>query len=112
MKEIIEYSDFTKLDMRVVTIREVERVPKTDQLYKLQVDIGREKPIQIVTSLVQYYSDEELLNKRIIVLINLKPTKFRGELSDGMLLAAETEDESQCVLLTTLSEIADGTPIT
>ena len=112
MKDMIEYADFTKLDMRVGTVKEVERVPETDQLYKLQVDIGGETPIQIVTSLVNYYKEEELMNVRIVVLVNLKPTKFRGELSEGMLLAAETDDASECVLLTSMVKIADGTPVT
>ena len=74
--EQIEYSDFKKLDMKVGIITKVERVPETENLYKLQVDIG--KNIQIVTSLVPYYTEEELLNQKIIVLVNLKPTKFRG----------------------------------
>jgi tRNA-binding protein len=112
MKEMIEYSDFTKLDIRVGTVIEVERIPKTDLLYKLQVDIGGEKPVQIITSLVQYYTEEELLDSRIIVLVNLEPTKFHGEVSEGMLLAAESEDGSECVLLTSMTEIANGTPIT
>ena len=112
MKDLIEYADFKKLDIRVGTVQEVERVPKTDQLYKLQVDIGQDKPIQIVTSLVPYYNEDELLNSRIVVLVNLKPTQFRGELSEGMLLAAETDDASECILLTTMVPISNGTPVT
>jgi tRNA-binding protein len=110
--EIIEYSDFSKLDLRVGRVRQVERVPKTEKLYKLLVDIGNEKIIQIVSSLVPYYMEEELLDSTIIVLVNLKQTKFHGELSEGMLLAAETEDGSECVLLTTQKDIALGSKIT
>lgn len=108
----IEFLDFKKLDMKVGKILEVERIPKTEKLYKLQVSIGTEKPIQIVSSLVPYYSKEELINQKIIVLVNLKPTKFAGELSEGMLLCAETDDESKCVLLTTEKESEEGTNIT
>ncbi len=107
----IEYSDFKKLRMKVGKIVLVERIPKTDKLYKLQVDIGS-KQIQIVSSLVPYYKEEELINKKIVVLINLKPTKFAGEISEGMLLCAEKEDESECVLLTTEREIEQGVQIT
>ena len=110
--EQIEFSDFKKLKMGVGEIVKVERVPKTDKLYKLQVDIGKENPIQIVTSLVPHYKEEELLNQKIVVLVNLKPTKFAGELSEGMLLCAEKEDESECVLLTTEKEIAVGSKVT
>ena len=109
--QIVEYADFTKLDIRVGKVLKVERVPGTEKLYKMQVDIGVEQ-IQIVSSLVPYYTEEELLDARIIVLVNLKPTKFRDELSEGMLLAAETDDASECVLLTTREDIALGTKIT
>jgi len=108
---LIEYSDFTKLKMKVGIITEVVRVENTQKLYKIQVNMG-ENTIQIVSSLVPYYSIEELLNKKIVVLTNLKPTKFRGELSEGMLLCAETNDESECVLLSVDKDIAVGTSIT
>ena len=107
----IEYNDFKKLQMKVGQIIEVEKVPNTEKLYRLQVDIGNKK-IQIVTSLVPYYTEEELQDHKIIVLVNLKPMKFRGELSKGMLLCAEKNDESECVLLTVGKDIVNGTPIT
>jgi len=110
--DTVTYSHFKKLDIRVGSILEVERVPGTEKLYKMQVDIGGERTIQIVSSLVPYYKQEELLNRRIVVLVNLEPTTFRGVLSQGMLLASETEDASECVLLTTEQQIANGTRIT
>ncbi|HIH16058.1 MAG TPA: methionine--tRNA ligase subunit beta [Candidatus Diapherotrites archaeon] len=109
--DTIEYADFKKLQMRVGKVLEVERVPNTDKLYKLQVDVGFEKPLQIVSSLVPYYSAEELMGKRIIVLVNLKPTKFAGQESNGMLLCAESADASQCTLLTTEKEMEAGTEV-
>ncbi len=109
--EEISFDDWKKLKMRVGKIVEVVRVPRTDELYKLQVDLG-DKKIQLVTSLVPYYKEEELKNKKIIVLINLKPVKFAGELSEGMLLCAEKDDGSECVLLTVEKYIAVGTSIT
>lgn len=105
----IEFSDWEKLDMKVGRILEVERVPETDKLYRLQVDIG-EKKIQIVSSLVPYYTEEELKGKGIIVLVNLKPAKFGGELSEGMLLCAEKGEK--CVLLAPEKEMEPGTPVT
>ncbi len=109
---VVTYSDFSKLDIRVGKIMQIERIPGTDKLYKIQVNIGVEKSIQIVSSLVPYYTEEDLLGARIVVLVNLKPTQFRGELSEGMLLAAETDDGSECVILTTREEIGCGTRIT
>lgn len=109
--ESIDYADFKKLEMRVGRIRSVERVPRTEKLYKIIVDIGH-KNIQIVSSLVEYYSTEELQDKKIIVLTNLKPTRFSGELSEGMLLCADNENEGICVLLSPEKDVPEGTPIT
>ena len=109
MKEIIAFPDFEKLDMRVGMVIKVEDVPKTKKLYKIQVDI-KDRQIQIVSSLKDYYTKEELEGKFIVVLINLKPTTFYGEESEGMLLCAEHGDN--CVLLTPEKLIELGAHIT
>ncbi len=70
-----------------------------DKLYIVQIDIG-EKTLQTVTSLVPYYTEEELMGKQVVVLCNLAKAKMRGETSECMLLCAETDDESESVLLT------------
>ena len=75
--------------MRVGEIIEIEKHPNAEKLYIEKVDLGNGNVIQIVSGLVPYYSKEELLHKRIIVVKNLAPTKLRGVLSQGMLLAAE-----------------------
>ncbi|MEK6979256.1 MAG: methionine--tRNA ligase subunit beta [Candidatus Micrarchaeota archaeon] len=109
--EEITFDEWKKLEIRVGKILKVERVPRTEKLYKLQVDLG-DKSVQIVSSLVPYYTEEELQNRKIVVLVNLKPTKFAGEKSEGMLLCAENEDGSKCVLLTSEKDIELGTRIT
>jgi methionine--tRNA ligase beta chain len=111
MNNKISIDDFKKIDIRVGKIISVEKVPNRDKLYRLQVDIGEEKSRQIITGLVPYYSVDELLGKYIIVLANLQPAHFAGEISDGMLLAAENEDGSKCVVLTIDKEIEVGTKI-
>jgi len=108
----ITYDDFKKLEMRVGQITEVERVPGSDKLYKMQVDAGKEKPVQIVASLVDFYDLEELKGKKIVVLVNLEPAKFRGETSEGMLLCAETGNEEEVVLLAPEKDIANGAVVT
>src|SRR3989338_8359736 len=108
----ISFDDWKKLAIRVGKIIKVERIPKTDKLYKLQVDIGGDKLIQIVTCLVPFYKEEELKNKKIIVLVNLEPAKFASEVSEGMLLCAENKEENKCVLLTVEKDIEAGTNIT
>ncbi len=108
----ISFEEWKKIEIRVGKVVKVEKIPNRDKLYKLQVNIGEEKPRQIIAGLVPYYEERELLGKLIIVLTNLKPTKFAGEISEGMLLAAETDDGKQCVLLTVDKEIEPGTLIT
>ena len=110
MSEPVSFKDFKKLDFRVSKVKEVEQVPGSDKLYRMQVDIG-DKTIQIVTGLVEYYDPEELQDKRIIVCTNLTPAKIFGQLSEGMLLAAETP-EGDLALLTTDKDIKNGAKIT
>jgi len=100
--------DWKKLDIRIAEIVSVEKVPNKDKLYKLQIDLGTEQR-QIVSSIVPYYTGDELIGKKIAVITNLKPAKFGGELSQGMLLAAENEDD--CVLLVVDKDIPSGAPV-
>lgn len=96
-EEQVEYDDFKKLEFRVALVEKVEIVPKADRLYILHLDLGYEKRA-IVSSIREHYSPEELEGRKIVVLVNLKPAKFRGIQSDGMLLAAESPDTSKEVL--------------
>ena len=106
----ITFEEFKKLDARVGTITHVERVPRTEKLYKILVDVGSLGVRQTVSSLVGYYEPEQLKGKRVVFLCNLKPTKFAGEVSQGMLLAAELEEK--LALLTTDQEIQNGARVT
>ena len=89
----IEYKDFLKIDIRVGLIKSCEKVPKSTNLYKLMVDCGEKDLRQIVTGIANYYTAEELINKKIIVLTNLEPRKIMGIESNGMLLAADLNNE-------------------
>ena len=103
--EEITLDEFQKVVMKTGTIVKVEKHKKADRLFVLQVDIGN-KEVQIVSSLVGHFTEEELLNRSIVVVSNLKPHNFRGELSHGMLLA--TEDESGMYLVSG-GKVANGT---
>lgn len=109
MKDTVSFSDFEKLDICVGKIVNVEEVPRTQKLYKIQVDI-KDRTIQIVSSLKDYYATEELMNRLIVVIVNLEKATFCGELSEGMLLCAEWEDS--CILLTPERPIEVGARIT
>lgn len=108
----VTFDEWKKIEMKVGKILKIERIPKTDKLYKLQVEIGEEKPRQIITGLVPYYSEEELLNRKIIVVSNLEPAKFKGEFSEAMLLCATDKENDKCVLLSVEKDIEAGTIIT
>ncbi len=81
------------VDLRVAKIVEIERHPEADKLYIETIDTGEENPRQIVSGLVPYYKEEELLGHNIILVYNLKPAKLRGVKSEGMLLAADDTPE-------------------
>ncbi|MBT3642897.1 methionine--tRNA ligase subunit beta [archaeon] len=107
---MIEYEDFSKLDMRVAEIQTVENIEGADKLYKLEVSIGEELRT-ICAGIKEYYSHDELLGKKIIVLTNLKPRKLRGIESQGMLLAAGNSDHTKISLITPDQEIEVGSKV-
>ena len=97
--ETVLYDDFARLEMRTGKIVAVQRHANANKLYIARIDVG-DRTLQTVTSLVPYYSEEELLGKTVVVLCNLAKAKMRGETSECMLLCAETDDGSESVLLT------------
>ncbi len=103
----ITFSDFAKVNLRTAKVLEAERVKKSKKLIKLIVDVGSEKR-QIVAGIGEHYSPEELIGTTIVIVSNLEPAKLMGVESDGMLLAASTEDGSKLTLITTLSDIVPG----
>ncbi|MFH6602673.1 methionine--tRNA ligase [Maribacter algicola] len=90
-KDTITYDDFSKLDMRVGTIIEAEKMPKTDKLMVMQVDTGLDQRT-IVSGIAEHFTPEELIGRKVTVLINLAPRKLRGTESQGMILLAEGAD--------------------
>ncbi len=90
--ETVAYADFARLEMRVGKIVEVKRHENADKLYIVQVDVG-EKTLQTVTSLVPYYSEEELMGKTVVVLCNCE--RKPAVKTSNALLYAETDDGSE-----------------
>ncbi|KUJ94812.1 MAG: Methionine--tRNA ligase, partial [Desulfonauticus sp. 38_4375] len=108
-KEYVSFEDFKKLDLRVGKILSATRVEKSDKLLKLEVDLGEDKPRQIIAGIAPYFSPAELMGKEVIVVSNLKPRKIFGQLSEGMVLAAN--DGQSFALLTVSKEVKEGTKI-
>lgn len=90
-KAQIEFSDFEKCDFRVGQVKSVENHPNADKLYVLKVDIGGEER-NIVSGLKDFYKPEEIVGKKLAMIVNLKPVNLRGVESNGMILAAESGD--------------------
>ena len=107
----IQYEDFTKLDLRVAEIKQAEEIEGADKLYKLTLDVGELGQRTICAGIKEHYTKEELQNKKIIIIANLAPRKLRGIESQGMLLAASTNDHAKVILLTTDTDIEPGSSI-
>ena len=108
-KELINFMDFTKLDLRVGTIIAAEKVKKTKKLLQLQIDLGEEVRT-IVSGIAESFSPEEVLGKKVTVLTNLAPRKIRGVESQGMLLMSE-DDEGNIVIVSPDKGAENGYPI-
>ena len=101
----IIYDDFAKLELRVATVLECKVHPNADKLLVLQMDIGGGEKRQICAGVRAYYQPEQLVGKQVIVVANLEPRQMRGEISQGMLLAA-TDTTTEKVVMVSLSEPA------
>ncbi len=109
-EEEIAIDDFKKVELRVARVIKAEPVPKSDKLFKIDLDLGYERRT-IVSGIRDFRTAEDLEGRSIIVICNLKPATLRGVTSNGMLLAAETADGKGLALLTTDSDIAPGSKI-
>lgn len=108
-KDLMTFDDFTKLDVRVGTILAAEKVPKADKLLKLLVDTGLDKRT-VVSGIAEYYSLEEVVGKKVSILLNLAPRKIRGVESQGMILMAEN-DEGLLSFVSPEKEMTSGSEI-
>ncbi|MDZ4122189.1 MAG: methionine--tRNA ligase subunit beta, partial [Candidatus Cloacimonadaceae bacterium] len=88
VKNAITYEQFTAMDIRIAQVLFAEPVPKTDKLLHLKVTIGLEER-ELVAGIAEHYKAEDIIGKKIVMLVNLEPRKIRGILSQGMILAAE-----------------------
>jgi len=104
----IDITDFTKVELRVGQVLTAARIPKSDKLLLLSVDIGEEKPRQLLAGIAEHYTPEEMIGRKIAVVANLKPRKMRGHDSQGMLLAATVGEDDKPVLATFNEDVPNG----
>jgi len=107
----INYDDFAKLDLRVATVLECRPHANADKLLVLQIELAGGERRQICAGLRQHYSPEQLVGKQIVVVANLAPRQMRGEISNGMLLAATDPATSRVIVVTPGEAVAAGSKV-
>ncbi len=106
-KTYITIDEFAKMDLRIAEVIACEKMEKADKLLILKVKLGEEERT-VVSGIAQHYSPEDLIGKKVILVANLKPTKLRGVLSEGMILAASDADHQNLEVLMIQSDLASG----
>ncbi len=114
----IPFDDFLKLDLRVATVTHAEPHPNADRLLKVQLDDGTEEGRQVCAGIKAWYEPEELIGRQVVIVANLEPRKIRGEISQGMILAAsdvrddvESGEERDVVVLTLDRPVKSGSVV-
>lgn len=108
VEAFITIDDFAKVDLRAGTVVFAEKVEKADKLLRLLVDVGEGQPRQVVAGIAPYYTPEQLIGRRVILVANLQPRKVRGLESRGMVLAAVVGPEERPVLAGFLEDVPNG----
>src|SRR6478752_3563425 len=108
---LIKYDDFAKLDLRVATVVECNPHANADKLLVLQIELASGERRQICAGLRQHYQPEQLVGKQIVVVANLAPRQMRGEISNGMLLAATDPVTSKVIVVTPAESVAPGSKV-
>ncbi len=106
----IQYEDFSKLEMRIGTVIDAQLHPNADKLLVVKVDLGTQQR-QVVAGIRGYYEPQQLVGRQVVLLANLAPRVMRGVESQGMILAASTEDRSAVILLSPERPIAPGSKV-
>jgi len=106
----INYDDFAKLELRVATVLECKVHPNADKLLVLQIDLGGETR-QICAGLRAHYAPEALVGKQIVVVANLEPRPMRGEISNGMLLAATDQATGRVIIISPAENVGAGSNV-
>jgi len=109
--EEVKFDEWQKTDLRVGKILSVEDHPNADKLYVLEVDLGKLGKKKLVAGLKQYYKPKDLKGKLCVVFTNIEPALLRGVKSEGMVLAAVSEDKSKVVLIQPAKDIELGSRI-
>jgi methionyl-tRNA synthetase len=105
---VIEIGDFAKVDLRVGQVLSAERIPRSDKLLLLKVDLAEENPRQVLAGIAEYYEPQQLVGRKVVIVANLKPRKLRGLESQGMIVAASYGEEGKPVIATFTEDVPNG----
>lgn len=109
-RDLIQFEDFEKIQLVVAKVLKCEKVPKADKLLMSTLKVGDTERV-VVSGIAKFYTPEEMVGKKVVLLANLAPRKIRGVESHGMLLCAANADDSKLSLLTVDSDMEDGCEI-
>lgn len=109
-RDLIQFEDFEKVQLVVAKVLKCEKVPKADKLLMSTLKVGDTERV-VVSGIAKFYTPEEMVGKKVVLLANLAPRKIRGVESHGMLLCAASADDSKLSLLTVDSDMEDGCEI-
>jgi methionyl-tRNA synthetase len=110
VKDIISFSDFQKLDLRVGKVVKAERVVGSDNLIRMEVDLGKEYGVRkILAGIAKWYKPRQISGKKFIFVANLTPKQMMGELSNGMMLCAD--NDSEVGIIPVNKKIQEGTVV-
>ncbi len=107
---MVTLQDFKRLELRVGQIRAAQPIPGARRLLQVQVDLGQEQR-NLVAGLADYYTPEQLVGLKVVVVANMEPATIRGVLSEGMMLGAGCSGGQDVALLTVNKDVPNGTPI-
>ena len=114
VKPEITFKDFSRIDLRVATVTSAEPHPNADRLLLVRLDDGSGEPRQVCAGIKAWYEPESLVGRQVVIVANLAPRKLRGEMSEGMILAASVRDgegDENVVLITLDRPIAAGSTV-
>ncbi|MBK8148903.1 MAG: methionine--tRNA ligase [Acidobacteria bacterium] len=108
-ENFITIDDFLKVELKIGEVLVCERIPNADKLLRFEIDLGEEKPRQILAGLAEYYEPEKLIGRKVVVVANLKPRKMRGFESQGMICAASLDgDDTAPAMATFVEDVKNG----
>ncbi len=111
VEDLIDIEHFAKVKLRVARVTAAEAVPKSKKLLKLQVDLGSLGTRQILSGIAQFYTPESLIGKKIVIVANLKPALLMGLESQGMLLAASSDDGQSLAIMEPAAHLPEGSTV-